>query len=568
MKTAKILTIPRLRSGWRAILVMALGLLAYSAQSASAEPMGTAFTYQGQLYDASYPANGHYDFAFKLYDANAGGNKVGTDVNVADVNVIDGYFTVELDFGSDVFDGEARWLEIGARPGELGDPNVYTTLSPRQKITATSYALYALSGNEGPQGEQGPKGDKGDTGDAGPVGPQGEQGPKGDKGDTGDAGPVGSQGEQGPKGDKGDTGDVGPVGPQGEQGLTGPQGPTGPKGDKGDTGATGPTGPQGPQGATGPQGPAGPTLGIYDSLGLTSSGGRAAGDAGGRSLYNLGNVGIGTASLASKLTVQGDLRTNDSSGNRLCWLSYVTGGGGFIGTYGPNGNLNARFTSVTGYLNNGAVCLHDSSGSERARMLVDTPGCGYAELNGTNGNRNIWLTYPSGYSNHGYIAACDSSGNNQAGMYVDSSGNGIVYGDTKSFRVANTSQPGTEIWYTCPEGPEAAAYVRGTTRLTNGRAEIILPDHFVAVASPQQITVQVTPLSGESRGLAVVEKTVSRFVVRELTNGDGTYDFDYMVMAVRKGHEDYRVIRSALEAQLGEALPSEEGASRNEYPSL
>ncbi len=128
-------------------LLFAFGSMSCLAGVSKAVPMGTTFTYQGQLYDAGYPANDHYDFAFRLYDANAGGDKVGADVNVADVNVIDGYFTVELDFGSGVFDGNARWLGIGARPGELGDPNVYTTLSPRQKVTATPYALYAGSSN-------------------------------------------------------------------------------------------------------------------------------------------------------------------------------------------------------------------------------------------------------------------------------------------------------------------------------------------------------------------------------------------------------------------------------------
>lgn len=134
MKTARMLT----------VLVVALGLLACSAQFARAAPMGTAFTYQGQLYDANYVANGLYDFAFKLYDANVAGSKVGTDVNVADVDVIDGYFTVELDFSDpNAFNGEAIWLEIGVRPGDMNDPNVYTVLSPRQEVTPTPYAIYA-----------------------------------------------------------------------------------------------------------------------------------------------------------------------------------------------------------------------------------------------------------------------------------------------------------------------------------------------------------------------------------------------------------------------------------------
>ncbi len=125
-----------------AILVLAFGLIVWSDQVIKAAEIGTAFTYQGHLYDTNYVANGLYDFAFKLYDANVGGSKVGTDVNVANANVIDAYFTVELDFGS-VFDGNAVWLEVGVRLGELDDPNQYTTLSPRQKLMPTPHASYA-----------------------------------------------------------------------------------------------------------------------------------------------------------------------------------------------------------------------------------------------------------------------------------------------------------------------------------------------------------------------------------------------------------------------------------------
>jgi len=120
-----------------AILVLASGLMVCAAQLCQAEPMGTAFTYQGHLYDANHVANGLYDFQFKLYDANVGAGKV----NVPNVDVIDGYFTVELDFGSDVFDCNAVWLEIGVRPGDQNDPNVYTTLAPRQEVTPVPYAL-------------------------------------------------------------------------------------------------------------------------------------------------------------------------------------------------------------------------------------------------------------------------------------------------------------------------------------------------------------------------------------------------------------------------------------------
>ncbi|MHC4115406.1 MAG: hypothetical protein ACYSSL_08835, partial [Planctomycetota bacterium] len=124
------------------LIVLVLVLIVGSAEAA---PIGTAFTYQGHLYDANSPANGDYDFSFALYDAAAGGNLVSGVLYKGQTEVTDGHFAVELDFGSNAFIGNARWLEVGVRPGELEDPNVYTTLTPRQEVMPTPYALYAKS---------------------------------------------------------------------------------------------------------------------------------------------------------------------------------------------------------------------------------------------------------------------------------------------------------------------------------------------------------------------------------------------------------------------------------------
>ena len=102
-----------------------------------------AFTYQGRLNDGGDLANGTYDFEFKLYDAASGGSQVSSTVTKDDVTVTDGLFTVELDFGDGVFTGDARWLEIGVRPGS--STGAYTTLTPRQALTPAPYAL-ALPG--------------------------------------------------------------------------------------------------------------------------------------------------------------------------------------------------------------------------------------------------------------------------------------------------------------------------------------------------------------------------------------------------------------------------------------
>ena len=111
-------------------------------------PMGTAFTYQGRLSDVNNPVDGPYDFEFKLYDSPAGGNQLGGTIDVNEIDVIDGYFMVELDFGSDpnIFKGYARWLQIGVRPGDSND--VHTMLSPRTELTPTPYSLYAKTASE------------------------------------------------------------------------------------------------------------------------------------------------------------------------------------------------------------------------------------------------------------------------------------------------------------------------------------------------------------------------------------------------------------------------------------
>lgn len=110
-------------------------------------------------------------------------------------------------------------------------------------------------------------------------------------------------------------------------------------------------------------------------------------------------------------------------------------------------------------------------------------------------------------------------------------------------------QKNSEIWYACPEGPEVAAYIRGTAKLINGRTVVSFPDHFSIVASSEGMTFHLTPLFESSKGLAVVEKSNKGITVAELNSGNGNYHFDYMVMAVRKSYENYEVVRTLSEAE-------------------
>lgn len=106
---------------------------------------GTAFQYQGRLTDAGTPANTNYDMQFKLFDSAdfVTGNQVGATITTLSVQVTNGVFTVQLDFGAGVFTGAARFLEIAIRPA--GSLDAFTVLSPRQPFTSAPYAVRSIT---------------------------------------------------------------------------------------------------------------------------------------------------------------------------------------------------------------------------------------------------------------------------------------------------------------------------------------------------------------------------------------------------------------------------------------
>ncbi|HPD46049.1 MAG TPA: hypothetical protein P5279_02400 [Anaerohalosphaeraceae bacterium] len=129
------------REVWLAVLAALICVLS-TGPAGLAAPIGTSFTYQGRLYDGGTPAAGPHDFTFELYDDAAAGTQRGTTIHLDDVELVGGYFTVSLDFGN-VFQGSQLWLQISVRPGDSS--GFYTTLSPRQRISAVPFAQRALN---------------------------------------------------------------------------------------------------------------------------------------------------------------------------------------------------------------------------------------------------------------------------------------------------------------------------------------------------------------------------------------------------------------------------------------
>lgn len=121
------------------LLVLLAGVPAAQAQVGS-------FSYQGSLKDATSPADGSYDFQFRIFPALTGG-VAHWQTSMPAVTVSGGLFTVVLGadslspFPPGLFNGSPRFLEIAVKPA--GSPNPHTVLSPRQELTATPTALFS-----------------------------------------------------------------------------------------------------------------------------------------------------------------------------------------------------------------------------------------------------------------------------------------------------------------------------------------------------------------------------------------------------------------------------------------
>ena len=101
--------------------------------TATAEP----FTYQGQLMESGVPANGLYDMIFQLADSASGGFALSVD-SINNVSVVDGVFTVEVDFPSALMNDSNRWMSVTVEG---------TPLSPRVRLRETPRALNAVRAN-------------------------------------------------------------------------------------------------------------------------------------------------------------------------------------------------------------------------------------------------------------------------------------------------------------------------------------------------------------------------------------------------------------------------------------
>jgi hypothetical protein len=260
-----------------------------------------------------------------------------------------------------------------------------------------------------------------------------------------------------------------------------------------------------------------------------------------------------------------NMRLNNGAGIQNFQFSHDIDGGGFF-TMSNDQEMNliqmSTTTSGAGYLSlnnetstnmvvlssgsdgaNGDLEIRSNSDLDLVDLSATISGGGFVETKGPNGNQNTVLTNLAANVNHGFFAVVDANGNNQAGMFVNTDGQGEIFADITATSIPLAGRSNHEIFYAGIMGPEAAAYLRGTAELIDGRSQIVFPEHFRQMVSEESITVMLTPLSIESKGLAVIDKDRSGFEVGELLNGTGSYSFDWEIKAIRTGYEDFQVIK-------------------------
>lgn len=255
---------------------------------------------------------------------------------------------------------------------------------------------------------------------------------------------------------------------------------------------------------------------------------------------------VGMETSSSWLGIRESAGIYNTAGDQKVTLEAASNAVGRIIAYGQGGSQNHRMTWLAGHPDNGFLSIYNNASEALLYGYVHNENFGTLFAKGPS-SFNVGIGSLISNRNHGFVGVYDGSGTDQAGMYVNSSGQGIIYGDVKNFRTQSPTNPNEEIWYASLEGPEAGAYVRGTATLRNGSATVSFPEHFQSIASAEGMTVQLTPRDASSEGMAVVSRSAEGFEVRELRSGKGNYEFDWEVKAVRKGFEDYQVVRPKMQ---------------------
>lgn len=216
---------------------------------------------------------------------------------------------------------------------------------------------------------------------------------------------------------------------------------------------------------------------------------------------------------------KGVIRLYDRSDNNNKYGTYLSGNGSIV-LYGYNGNANVLLGYGTSNNNVGQVWTMGSDG--KPLVVLSSTG-------DTDNDAFIGICYKSVAKGRFQII------NGKSRLTTDEinlNGN-LLRASTTSYAIGLKS---TDSHAPCfvSESIDKQIIFRGTASLNNGQFKIILPPEETDKIDESSITIQVTPHSSASKGLAVIQKNNRSFTVAELMSGTGSYDFDWTLTAMIK----------------------------------
>jgi hypothetical protein len=257
-----------------------------------------------------------------------------------------------------------------------------------------------------------------------------------------------------------------------------------------------------------------------------------------------------TDSMSGSLTLGGDLTV---SGNNIGLGTTPSSSYGILNDVGSAPSYGAHLMGTI----YGVRGSNANNVSNWGRLGTGTDGLeSYAGTSSDTGSRyGIYSYARSTSTTYGIYARGTGYGTSNAyGVYGygSNSGGGSSYGiysaaGTKAWVNPDPEDPEKSIVYATIEGGENGTYWRGTARMTDGEAEVVLPDHFRKVTSPDHpVTVTVTPRD-ECNGIRLVDASNDKILVKELMGGQSNARFDFIVMGKRLGYEDFEPIQDNID---------------------
>lgn len=124
---------------------LVLIFLSLCTGAAQADLLGSGVSVQGVLSVNGQPAGGVFDLRVTPYPDAVMGAPLAPPLEIDNVFFVEGAFTTKVDFGLNLFLGDAIFFEIAVRPGNSS--GAYEVLAPRQELTAAPYALKPAAGS-------------------------------------------------------------------------------------------------------------------------------------------------------------------------------------------------------------------------------------------------------------------------------------------------------------------------------------------------------------------------------------------------------------------------------------